>query len=133
MRAANPVEKLGSQHRRAEQAWDCVVAFVGLAARTALPGSPAAFTWCYFVHPSAQGRRLAWDHFTCQSAFTPGFACLLVRPGQCSAGERPIFSPAAGGCLARQPGCGSGNNLQRGCCFASPARCREVLPSLGGP
>lgn len=140
MCAANPAEKLRSQHRCPEQARDCVVALVHPAAHTALPESPAAFPWRYFLHPSAQGRRLAWERLACKSAFFPGFICLPVQPGQCPVWGCPTFPQHlhAGGFPVRQLGRGSGNNLQRGesgtChvsagCFATPACCREVPPS----
>lgn len=142
MRAANPAEKLWNQHRRPEQAWGCVGAFVRLAAHSALPGGAAAFRWLYFLHPSARGRRPVREHFACEPAFFSGFTFLLAQPGRCSTGECPTFPQhlRAGGCLVRQPRCSSGNNPQRGesrtCCvlsgrFATSPCCREVLPSEG--
>lgn len=56
-----------------------------------LPKSPAAFPWHYFLHPSAQGRRLVWERFACESAFFPGFTCLPVQIGHCPVCGCPTF------------------------------------------
>lgn len=55
-----------------------MVTLVHLATCSALPECPATFPWRHFLHPSAQGKRLAWDCFTCESAF---FCSLYLSPG----------------------------------------------------
>lgn len=74
VRAANFVEKLRTWHCSPEQGWDCAEALVHPAAYAAFPESPAAFLWCY-LSTSSEERRLAWECFSCESAF---FLALLV-------------------------------------------------------